>query len=94
MEGREPIGRPGPGDRGVVAKDGAEPGGPTGRGCLEDVEAVLAELAAARRQGDLRPATTLFVGGGTPSLLGADRLARLLSAVDRAPGAEGTGCLL
>ncbi len=54
------------------------------------VEAVLAELATARRAGRLRPATTVFVGGGTPSLLGRDRLTRLLSTVARAPGAEVT----
>lgn len=49
------------------------------------------ELGAAQRPG---PADTVFVGGGTPSLLGADGLARILDAVRStfglAPGAEVT----
>ncbi len=54
------------------------------------VDAVLAELAAAAARGALRPATSVFFGGGTPSLLGGRRLARLLDAVDRVEGAEVT----
>ncbi|AGF73087.1 radical SAM family heme chaperone HemW [Corynebacterium halotolerans] len=50
------------------------------------------ELAVAR-VGE-RPAETVFIGGGTPSLLGADGLGRVLSAVRNtfglAPGAEIT----
>lgn len=44
--------------------------------------------------GGVRPAETVFIGGGTPSLLGADGLARLLDGVrdtfGLAPGAEVT----
>ena len=50
------------------------------------------ELAAARL--DAPPVTTVFVGGGTPSLLGGDRLATLLGMVREhfalAPDAEVT----
>src|SRR5689334_18278270 len=35
-------------------------------------------------------ATSVFVGGGTPSLVPADGLARVLQAVEVAPGAEVT----
>lgn len=54
------------------------------------------ELASARleEQGLLRPADTVFVGGGTPSMLGADVLAEILCALKNtigiAPGAEVT----
>lgn len=37
-----------------------------------------------------RPATSVFFGGGTPSLLGPDRIAALLDAVPRIPDAEVT----
>ncbi|HYN94563.1 MAG TPA: radical SAM family heme chaperone HemW, partial [Pilimelia sp.] len=60
-------------------------------------DAVLAELALARRVlGDAPPprVDTVFVGGGTPTLLAADDLARILDGIDRAwglaPGAEVT----
>ncbi|WP_219729210.1 radical SAM family heme chaperone HemW [Corynebacterium alimapuense] len=57
------------------------------------LDALERELSLAAEQGG-RPAETVFVGGGTPSLLGADGLARLLSAVRNsfglAPGAEIT----
>lgn len=36
------------------------------------------------------PATSVFVGGGTPSLVPADALCAVLDAVPRAPGAEVT----
>jgi putative oxygen-independent coproporphyrinogen III oxidase len=39
---------------------------------------------------DLPPATSVFFGGGTPSLLDAPYLARILAAIPRAPGAEVT----
>ncbi len=48
--------------------------------------AVVAEAEAA----DLVPATSLFVGGGTPSQMAADLLAEVVAAVPLAPGAEVT----
>ncbi|GAC57176.1 coproporphyrinogen III oxidase [Gordonia hirsuta DSM 44140 = NBRC 16056] len=58
-------------------------------------QAVRRELeAAAARLAPARPVETIFVGGGTPSLLGAPGLAQLLDAVrasfDLAPDAEIT----
>ena len=50
------------------------------------VKAVVTEAAGA----GLPPATSLFVGGGTPSQLPADLLAELVAAVPLAPGAEVT----
>jgi len=77
----------------------AELGGTTGLG-NQDTYAASAvaevELAAAAlaEQGRLRPASTVFFGGGTPTLLPASDLARMLDAVrDRiglAPDAEVT----
>jgi putative oxygen-independent coproporphyrinogen III oxidase len=58
------------------------------------LEAVRRELALARSVVGARPVDTVFVGGGTPSLLGADRLAVVLDEVRStfglAPGAEVT----
>ncbi len=60
------------------------------------VDVVLSELALARRtlDGAAPAADTVFFGGGTPTLLPADDLARILDAVDDtfglAPGAEVT----
>ena len=59
------------------------------------VDAAVAELRLARRVlGDPPPVQTVFVGGGTPTLLPAAELVRLLRAVDDelglAPGAEVT----
>jgi oxygen-independent coproporphyrinogen-3 oxidase len=52
---------------------------------------VLAEWALAGRVlGGAPPAATVFVGGGTPTLLPDAELARLLDAIPRAPGAEVT----
>ncbi len=48
-----------------------------------------AVVAEAGRAG-LAPATSVFVGGGTPSQLPADLLAEVLAAVPLAPGAEVT----
>lgn len=47
------------------------------------VEAALAEMAFARgvMAGDPRPAQTVFFGGGTPTMLDASALARLLDGV-------------
>ena len=58
-------------------------------------EAVACELdIAAATLRPARPVSTIFVGGGTPSLLGASGLARLLGDVrnsfELAPGAEVT----
>ena len=50
------------------------------------VDACRAELAADPPP----PATSVFVGGGTPSQLPGASLAGLLAAVDRVPGAEVT----
>ncbi len=56
--------------------------------------AVRQELALAAATVGARPVDTVFVGGGTPSLLGAGRLGEVLSAVrdtfGLAPGAEVT----
>jgi len=54
------------------------------------VDACVAELRGAREAGALGVATSVFVGGGTPSRLAPDELARLLAAVPCAPGAEVT----
>jgi oxygen-independent coproporphyrinogen-3 oxidase len=66
---------------------GANPGG--------WLDAVRIELRlAAARLGGRRAVRTVFVGGGTPSLLGADGLAAVLDAIrsefDLEPGAEIT----
>jgi oxygen-independent coproporphyrinogen-3 oxidase len=56
------------------------------------VEAALGEMALARRamEGDPRPASTVFFGGGTPTMLEPGALARLLSGVRETWGlAEG-----
>ncbi len=65
----------------------AELGGGVGRESYADT--VLAELAlAARVLADAPPprVDTVFVGGGTPTLLPADDLARLLDGIDRTWG--------
>jgi oxygen-independent coproporphyrinogen-3 oxidase len=60
------------------------------------VDGIVAELALARRVlGDgVRPAATVFLGGGTPTLLPSADLARILQAIDEqigiAPDAEVT----
>src|SRR5215203_6017944 len=56
------------------------------------VDAVLGEWALAVRVlgGTPPPAATVFVGGGTPTVLPPGALARLLDALPRAPGAEVT----
>ena len=52
---------------------------------------MLAEWALAGRVlGGAPPAATVFLGGGTPTLLAGDEIARLLAAIPRAPGAEVT----
>ncbi|HEY0698596.1 MAG TPA: radical SAM protein, partial [Micromonospora sp.] len=62
----------------------SELGGGAGR--EEYAGTVLAELALARRVlADAAPprVDTVFVGGGTPTLLPADDLARILEGIDR-----------
>jgi putative oxygen-independent coproporphyrinogen III oxidase len=64
-----------------------------GEGVTRDgfVDAVLAEWALADRVlGGAPAAATVFVGGGTPTLLPDADLARLLDAIPRAGGAEIT----
>jgi oxygen-independent coproporphyrinogen-3 oxidase len=55
---------------------------------------LLAELDLARKVIEPRQVDTVFVGGGTPTLLSADDLGRVLEGIDRAwglaPGAEVT----
>ncbi len=58
------------------------------------VDALEKELAAAREQRAFAALQTVYLGGGTPSLLPADLIARLLRFIratfDVAPGAEVT----
>ena len=68
---------------------------PEGRGQQHEfVDAALLELRQARAEIGDRPASTVFIGGGTPTLLGADELLRLLGGVGDtfglAPNAEMT----
>lgn len=53
------------------------------------VQACSTELRLARQQG-LPPATTLYLGGGTPSMLDPGQVARLLAVVQLADSAEVT----
>ena len=54
-------------------------------------DAVLAEWALAQRVlGGAPPADTVFVGGGTPTLLAPGDLAQILDAIPRADAAEVT----
>jgi putative oxygen-independent coproporphyrinogen III oxidase len=52
------------------------------------VQAALAELRLAREELGTRPASTVFFGGGTPSLLGAEALVRLLAGVAETVGVQ------
>ena len=52
----------------------------------EYVDACVADL----RRRELPPATSVFVGGGTPSLLPPASMARILDAIEWQPGAEVT----
>lgn len=58
------------------------------------LDALEEELRIGRAEVGDRPAETVFIGGGTPSLLGAEGLARILDAIRStfglAPGAEVT----
>ena len=54
---------------------------------IEFVDAVITDVGRAVASG-MRQADTVFFGGGTPSLLPAEFLVRILDAIPRAPGAE------
>ena len=54
------------------------------------VQACATEIDRARAEHSLPPATSVFVGGGTPSRLPADLLAAILSEIPRTEGAEVT----
>ena len=53
------------------------------------LDALVADIERAVAAG-LPVATSVFFGGGTPSLVGADDLMAVLAAIPRAPGAEVT----
>src|SRR5258706_11673989 len=54
------------------------------------VDACVSDIARHRAQGDVPLATSVFFGGGTPSLLPAEQLTRILDAIPSATGAEVT----
>jgi putative oxygen-independent coproporphyrinogen III oxidase len=64
----------------------------TDRGALIDtyVDACVTDLTRRAETGELHEATTIFFGGGTPSLLAAPALIRILDAIPRVPDAEVT----
>jgi putative oxygen-independent coproporphyrinogen III oxidase len=62
----------------------------TDRGHLVDAYVEACATDARRRLSGGRPATSVFFGGGTPSLLPADRLIRILDVVPRTADAEVT----
>lgn len=53
------------------------------------VDAVVTDLGRQRAAG-VPAASTVFLGGGTPSLLDGSQVARILGAIDRSAGAEVT----
>ncbi len=55
----------------------------------EYVDACVADVTRRARTG-IPPVTSVFFGGGTPSLMRASQLARILDAVPRTPDAEVT----
>lgn len=54
------------------------------------VDACVNDVRRRRRAGTLPVASSVFVGGGTPSLLDADALVRILDAIPRRDDAEVT----
>jgi oxygen-independent coproporphyrinogen-3 oxidase len=64
----------------------------TDRGHLVDryLDACLLHLRRLEAAGLLEPATSVFLGGGTPSLVAGESLARVLAGIPVAPGAEVT----
>jgi putative oxygen-independent coproporphyrinogen III oxidase len=61
---------------------------------MQFIDAALLELGQARAELGPRPVSTVFIGGGTPTLLAPEDLVRLVAAVDATfglmPGAEVT----
>ncbi|MEZ5218036.1 MAG: radical SAM protein [Ilumatobacteraceae bacterium] len=53
------------------------------------VDAVCTDLARQRDLG-MPTASSVFFGGGTPSLLDAESIARIIASIERRPGAEVT----
>lgn len=56
----------------------------------EYVDACVRDAQRRTGDGELTTATSVFFGGGTPSLLEATQLVRILDAIPRQPGAEVT----
>ena len=54
------------------------------------VDACWSTSRCAQRSGELGVVDTVFIGGGTPSLIGAPHLARLICAIEVCAGAEIT----
>jgi len=54
------------------------------------VEACLTDLERRKSRGEVPPASSVFFGGGTPSLLPAEHLVRILEAIPRVDDAEVT----
>jgi oxygen-independent coproporphyrinogen-3 oxidase len=54
------------------------------------LDACVTDVTRRCGDGDLADASTVYFGGGTPSLVPADRLMRVLDAIPRAPDAEVT----
>ncbi|GMU77950.1 MAG: putative oxygen-independent coproporphyrinogen III oxidase HemN [Acidimicrobiia bacterium] len=54
------------------------------------VDACVTDIGRRRASGELDGVTTVYFGGGTPSLLPAAHLVRMLDAIPLAPGAEVT----
>jgi oxygen-independent coproporphyrinogen-3 oxidase len=64
----------------------------TDRGGLVDayVDACVTDVRRRAASGELTPASSVFFGGGTPSLLEAGSLVRILDEIPRRPDAEVT----
>jgi oxygen-independent coproporphyrinogen-3 oxidase len=54
------------------------------------VDACILDIERRCERGELTAASTVYFGGGTPSLLPASQLVRILDAIPRSPGAEVT----
>lgn len=60
-----------------------------GAGNAPLIEAIAADIAAHAARFGKREAASVFFGGGTPSLLSGEEIARLIAATDRAFGLAG-----